>query len=305
MFFNTGKAPLQEIRDPLFAEKRIRFFLKREDLLHPQVSGNKWRKLKYNLIEARKRGHHTLLTFGGAYSNHIYAVAAAGKEMGFKTIGIIRGDSKLPYNPTLAFAVDQDMRLHFISREEYRLRKTHQLQKDLVRMFGDFYLIPEGGANHLGVKGCLEIIKEIEIDYNFIVTSCGTGATLAGLVAGLQGNKEALGFSAIKGGSFLKEEVNHLVQEYSEDLYNNWKIIEDYHFGGYGKHNSALIDFINIFKKNSSIALDPIYTGKMMFGLSDMIHNGYFKEGSSIVALHTGGLQGIKGFNERFGNLIM
>lgn len=305
MFFNIGTAPLQEIQDPLFVEKRVKVFLKREDMLHPQVSGNKWRKLKYNLMEARKRGHHTLLTFGGAFSNHIYAVAAAGREFEFKTIGIIRGENKLPHNPTLNFAVEQDMLLHFISREEYRLRKTHQLQKELGRLFGDFYLIPEGGANNLGVKGCVEIVKEIEIDYDFIVTSCGTGTTLAGIVAGLKGNKEALGFSALKGGSFLKEEVDHLVQECSEDHYNNWKIIEDYHFGGYGKHNSTLIDFINLFKNNTEVALDPIYTGKMMFGLSDMIRNGYFNEGSTIVALHTGGLQGIKGFNERFGNLIL
>ncbi|CAN5239851.1 pyridoxal-phosphate dependent enzyme [soil metagenome] len=304
MFFNTGTAPIQEIRDPLFLEKKVQLFVKREDLLHPHVSGNKWRKLKYNLIEARKRGHHTLLTFGGAYSNHIHAVAAAGKELGFKTIGISRGENKLPHNPTLAFAAEQDMLLHFISREEYSLRKTHQLRKDMVRLFGDFYLIPEGGANLLGVKGCVEIVKEIEIDYDYICTSCGTGATLAGLVVGLQGEKEILGFSVLKGGRFLQEEVQKLVKECKEEEFNNWKIIEDYHFGGYGKHNSNLIDFINFFKKNNELALDPIYTGKMMYGILDMVRNGYFRENSVIVALHTGGLQGIEGFNQRFGKLI-
>lgn len=303
MFFTTGSAPIEEISEPLFQEKRIKLYLKREDKLHPEISGNKWRKLKYNLMEARKRGHHTLLTFGGAYSNHIYALASAGAEFGFKTIGVIRGDEKLPFNPTLKFAAEKGMLLHFISREEFKLKSSENLQKHFAQMFGDFYCIPEGGANSLGIKGCKEIISEIDKPFDFICTSCGTGNTLAGLISGLEGKNYAIGFSALKG-HFLGDEVKDLLENINCPEYSNWHVQEEYHFGGYAKYDAALVGFINEFKQKHNIALDPIYTGKMFFGLYDMIAKSYFKEGAEIIALHTGGLQGIAGFNERYGKLL-
>lgn len=305
MYFNIGEAPLQEIYDPIFETSKIKVILKREDMLHPEVSGNKWRKLKYNLLEARKKGHHTLLTFGGAYSNHIYAVAAAGAELEFKTIGVIRGDEKAPLNATLSFAIEKGMLLHFVSREVYLLKNTHHLQKELYNKFGDFYLIPEGGANKCGVKGCIEIVEDIKEDFDYLCCSCGTGSTLAGLISALEGNNTVLGFSSLKGaGAGLKRDINNFVLECSKKEHANWELIEDYHFGGYAKYNDELVQFINNFKAQTGIQLDPIYTGKMMFGIYDMISKNYFKEGGTIIALHTGGLQGIRGFNERYGNVL-
>lgn len=306
MYFNVGEAPIQEIHDDLFDRFQVKLFLKREDKLHPEVSGNKWRKLKYNLMEARKKGNFTLLTFGGAYSNHIYAVAAAGAELGFKTIGVIRGEESSSLNHTLSFAAEKGMKLHFIKREVFQLKDTHHLHKELYNEFGDFYLIPEGGCNSLGVKGCMEIVEDIHDEFDYLCTSCGTGSTLAGLVSAMEGKKSLLGFSALKGaGAGLKNDISGFVQERTGTTFNNWQLVEDYHFGGYAKHKPELIEFINSFKMKHGIPLDPVYTGKMMFGIHDLINKGFFAKGSKVVALHTGGLQGIVGFNERFGNLLL
>lgn len=306
MYFSIGEAPIQEINDELFDRFQVRLLLKREDKLHPEVSGNKWRKLKYNLMEARKKGHHTLLTFGGAYSNHIFAVAAAGAELGFKTIGVIRGEETSALNYTLSFATEKGMTLHFVSREIFQLRNTYQLHKDLYNKFGDFYCIPEGGANSLGVKGCLEIVEDIDIEFDYLCSSCGTGSTLAGLIVALEGKNKILGFSSLKGaGDGLKKNISEFVKNCSDNEYQNWELIEAYHFGGYAKYTDELISFMNNFKKNTGIPLDPVYTGKMMYGIYDLIKNQYFKKGSVILALHTGGLQGRKGFNERYGELLI
>ncbi len=306
MFFNIGEAPIQEIHDELFDRHKVRLLLKREDMLHPEVSGNKWRKLKYNLIEARKRGHLTLLTFGGAYSNHIFAVAAAGKELGFNTIGIIRGEETSSLNHTLSFATSKGMILQFVSREVFQLRNTEQLHNDLYDKLGDFYLIPEGGANILGVKGCLEIVDDIDIDFDYICCSCGTGSTLAGIISSLEGEKRVLGFSSLKGaGMGLKRNISDFVKGCKEGEYNNWDLSEAYHFGGYAKYSEELILFMNQFKIKTGISLDPVYTGKMMYGIYDLIQKDYFPLGSVIVALHTGGLQGRKGFSERYGDLLV
>lgn len=302
MYFNIGEAPLQEIHDELLDHFSVKLYLKREDKLHPEVSGNKWRKLKYNLMEARKRGHHTLLTFGGAYSNHIFAVAAAGAELGFKTIGVIRGEEATSLNHTLTFSAQKGMVLHFVSREVFQLRSTYHLQKELANKYGDFYLIPEGGCNSLGVKGCMEIVEDIGIHYDYLCTSCGTGSTLAGLISAQEGAGKLIGFSALKGaGNGLKKDISGFIAETS---FENWDINEDYNFGGYAKHTQELIDFINGFRKKFNIPLDPVYTGKMMYGIYDMIQKRHIVAGSTIIALHTGGLQGIVGFNERYGNLL-
>lgn len=286
------------MKDIFLAERNICLFIKREDLSHPAISGNKWYKLKYNIWEARKQGKDTLLTFGGAYSNHIYAVAAAGKIFNFKTIGIIRGEEHLPLNPTLSFARENGMILEYLDRTSYRKKNSNEIITQLQQRFGDFYLLPEGGTNHLAVKGCSEIIKSIDIEYDFVCCPCGTGGTLAGLISGLNTNKFALGFAVLKGASFLKQNVHSLLKDSSNSL-TNWDINLDYHFGGYAKINSALIDFVKRFTYITKIPIEPIYTGKMLFGIYDLTSKGFFKTGDRIVAIHTGGLQGLKGLAQK------
>ena len=290
--------PLQEVDDQFLKERNISLLVKREDLNHPYLSGNKWHKLKYNLEEAKKQDKDTLLTFGGAYSNHIYAVAAAGKLFNFKTIGIIRGEEHKPLNPTLSFAAENGMHLYYLDRVSYRKKESPEILDKLEKIFGDFYLLPEGGSNKLAVKGCSEIINKINIDFDYICCPCGTGGTFAGLVAGLNGNGYALGFAVLKGDSFLKLNVKTFLKSLDIDYLDNWDINLDYHFGGYAKFNKELIDFVIRFTSLTQIPIEPIYTGKMLFGIYDLISKGFFKEGTKIVALHTGGLQGLQGLKK-------
>jgi 1-aminocyclopropane-1-carboxylate deaminase/D-cysteine desulfhydrase-like pyridoxal-dependent ACC family enzyme len=280
-------------------ERKISLFIKREDLNHPFISGNKWHKLKYNLKEAQKQGKNTLLTFGGAYSNHIYAVAAAGKIFNFKTIGVIRGEEHLPLNPTISFARDSEMQIYYLDRSSYRQKNSAEIINQLKNNFGDFYLLPEGGTNELAVKGCSDIIDKIEVDFEYICCPCGTGGTLAGLISGLNGKKFALGFAVLKGASFLKENVAALFQSTNGNVFHNWDINLDYHFGGYAKVDERLLDFVHKFSTHTKIPIEPIYTGKMLFGIYDLVTKGFFNKGSRIIAIHTGGLQGLKGLAKR------
>jgi 1-aminocyclopropane-1-carboxylate deaminase len=263
------------------------------------MSGNKWHKLKYNLQEAQKQGKNTLLTFGGAYSNHIYAVAAAGNIFNFKSIGIIRGEEHLPLNPTISYARDCGMQIYYLDRSSYRRKNSAKIINQLKNNFGEFYLLPEGGTNELAVKGCSEIINKIEVDFDYICCPCGTGGTLAGLISGLNGKKFALGFAVLKGASFLKENVTELIQGFNGNVFHNWDINLDYHFGGYAKVDERLLDFVFQFSSRTKILIEPIYTGKMLFGIYDLVTKGFFNEGIRIIAIHTGGLQGLKGLAER------
>jgi 1-aminocyclopropane-1-carboxylate deaminase/D-cysteine desulfhydrase-like pyridoxal-dependent ACC family enzyme len=296
--------PIQGINDPQLDKLGISLSVKRDDQNDQLISGNKFRKLKYNLIEADNLGCRTLITFGGAYSNHIHALAAAGKRFGFKTIGIIRGEKLPTLNPTLADAVDFGMDLTFISRTDYRDKHSEGFAEQLVKRFGPHYLVPEGGSNALALKGCVEMVQEFKDNYDYVCLACGTGGTIAGIIAGLQNKGKILGFPVLKGGSFLNPEIERLIRQYKNSHYSNWQLMTDYHFGGYARYNWNLIQFINRFYTNHKIPLDPVYTGKMMFGVFDQIKKGYFRKGSKILAIHTGGLQGIRGFNDRFGNLI-
>lgn len=290
----------QDINLKILDEKGVKLTIKREDELHPFISGNKYRKLKYNLERAKEEGFHTLLSFGGAYSNHISALAYAGKKHGFKTIGIIRGEElgrdveKLfETNPTLRFAHMNGMHLKFVSREIYRKKETSDFLIDLKLEFGDFYLIPEGGTNELAVAGCEEILTSEDRDFDFICVSVGTGGTISGLINSLSEGQKMLGFPSLKG-SFLEEII-----ERRTNKSDHWKLIHAYHFGGYAKINEILISFINDFYQQTTIPLDPVYTGKMMFGIMDLVKNNFFNRNSSILAIHTGGLQGIEGMNQR------
>ncbi len=296
-YFTIINTPLQKIEDDLLLSKSINLYLKREDLILSEISGNKWYKLKYNLIEAENNGIKQILTFGGAYSNHIFSTAAACNLFGFESIGIIRGEEHLPLNPTLSFAVENGMKLFYLDRSVYRDKYNEILLNKLKNKFGDFYLVPEGGSNSFAVKGCSEIIKSIAIPFDYICTPCGTGGTLAGIVVGLNNESSALGFSVLKGSSFLNTEVERLILNHNGKRYNNWSINFDYHFGGYAKYNFELINFINTFYENHKIKLEPIYTGKMLYGIYDLIKNDFFKKGQTIIAIHTGGLQGLKGIN--------
>ena len=334
-------SPLQIVPIDFVSGRNIRLFLKRDDLLHnyfqkilfrdgnltPSVSGNKFRKVKYNLLYMEKMAINRLLTFGGAFSNHIHATAAAGQIFGFETIGVIRGERTEPLSPTLRFAEECGMHLHFVNREDYRDKEL--LMNTLKAQISDFYYLPEGGTNALAMRGTAEIVGEIEQQLNgispdFICTSCGTGGTIAGIISAIKKPTQVLGFSALKGG-FLQQEVTDLLGIRKKDIYtegssfeileekkmgeinksnNNWSINTDFHFGGYARWTPELINFINDFKQKNDVPLDPIYTGKMMFGIYKLIEKGYFPENSTIVAVHTGGLQGIEGFNQRFGQLI-
>lgn len=267
--------------------------MKREDLIHPFVSGNKFRKLKYNLLQANTENQSTLLTFGGAYSNHIAAVAYAGKENGFQTIGIIRGDEladKIASNPTLKFAQECGMQFEFVSREDYRLKTEATFLEQLENKFGSFYLIPEGGKNALAIKGCEEILTQEDGNFDYVACAIGTGGTISGIINSVLPHQKILGFPALKG-DFLQDEIRNFVQN------DNWELILDYHFGGYGKVNTVLVDFINRFLEKTKIPLDPVYTGKMVFGIVDLIEKNYFPENATILLIHTGGLQGIQGMN--------
>ncbi len=314
------KIPLEKISDDIISSAKVNLYVLRLDKIHPDISGNKWYKLKYNLEEARKQKKNTLLTFGGAYSNHIAATAAAGKEFGFKTIGIIRGDELEPHPPTslasplaplleergwgeaergeqplnrtLRFAKECGMKLHFVSREEYRKKDSSEVFHSITQSLNNFYLLPEGGTNELAVKGCSEILSLVDIPFNYVCCPVGTGGTIAGIISSLKGNQKAIGFSVLKGGEFLKTSKVLSRVLGIEDHSAIWNLNHDYHFGGYAKHTPQLLKFISDFAKQNNIPLEQVYTGKMMFGIYDLIQKNYFQKGSIIIAIHTGGLQG-------------
>ncbi|MFD8498554.1 1-aminocyclopropane-1-carboxylate deaminase/D-cysteine desulfhydrase [Amycolatopsis sp. NPDC059657] len=267
-------SPLVELEDDRVARHGVRVFLKRDDLIHPEFPGNKWRKLKYNVAAAREQGASTLLTFGGAYSNHIRAVAAAGRHFGFETVGFIRGEKHEPLNDSLAYAVRNGMRLEYVDRETYR--QKHKLE------FGDAYVIPEGGANALGVRGCAELVGEIDVDFDVLCCACGTGSTLAGVANGLAEHQRALGFAVLKGAGFLNDDVKALQKAAFGEATANWSIELDFHFGGYAKRKPSLDEFIAGFEQ---FALDWVYEAKMMYGLYTLIESGRFERGTTLVAL--------------------
>lgn len=290
--------PLQHINEALFREKGVELWLKRDDLTHPEISGNKWRKLKYNLVEAKEEGQKTLLTFGGPYSNHICAVAVAGKQFGFKTIGIIRGEPTEEPTDTLRNAAGNGMRILFMDRAQYRLKNEVESIESLRVQLGDFYMIPEGGTNIYALQGCIEMVNELTTEYDYITLACGTGGTLAGVVAGLYGKKKAIGFSSLKGKDTLTPSITELVYDFTDKIFDNWNVSFDYHFGGYAKVNEELINFIKAFKQNHLTQLEPVYTGKMMYGIYDLVKKDHFPRGTRIVAIHTGGLQGLCGYKQ-------
>ncbi len=286
---------MEIINTKLNIKSTISLTIKREDLIHPYLSGNKYRKLKYNLLQAKAEQKHRIITYGGAFSNHIAATAYAGKKHDFETIGIIRGEElfdKIDDNPTLKYAQDCGMIFKFVTRAAYDLKNDAAFTADLQQEYGDFYQLPEGGTNPLAIKGCEEILTKTDLaDFDYICCSVGTGGTIAGVINSAQVNQQILGFPALKG-NFLEDEI----RKYATN--NRWQLMTDYHFGGYAKTKPLLIDFINDFNIAHHILLDPIYTGKMLFGIYDLMAKGFFKSNAKILAIHTGGLQGIAGINK-------
>ena len=303
-------SPEQRVHWPLAEAKGVELCVKRDDLIHPVVSGNKWRKLKYNVQEATEQNLKGIVTFGGAFSNHIAATAYAGKIHNLQTIGIIRGEEADFENPTLRKARQNGMVLQPISREAYANKTNPDFLEQLQRQYPDYLIVPEGGANLNGVLGCMDLLKEVEQEVDVVACPIGTATTFTGLVASAGEGRSVLGFPAVKGGAYLRADVNnflnqlHLLEERPPTLApsSNWQFQTEYHFGGFAKMKEPLVRFMNAFWEETQIPLDPIYTAKMLFGLQEMIQNNAFEKGTRILAIHTGGLQGIAGMNARLSN---
>lgn len=284
------------------AERRgVQLLLWRDDLLNPYLPGNKARKLKYNLLQAQAEGHTRLLTFGGAYSNHLAAVAAAGRLHGLATVGLVRGEAHQPLNATLAGCEAAGMALHYLDRATYRRRAEPALLAELQQRYGPAYLLPEGGTNALALRGVAELIPELRqyTDFDYLAVAAGTGGTLAGLALGLAEAgypARALGVAALKGAEFLRAAIDELTLAAAGRVLVNYELHLGYHCGGYAKLPAELRHFIAGFEQDYGVLLDPIYTGKLLAGVLDLLEQGHFARGSTVVAVHTGGLQAWAGF---------
>jgi 1-aminocyclopropane-1-carboxylate deaminase len=288
--------PAIPLLSPILTKHNIRLVVKREDLNHPHVSGNKWWKLKNNLQFVLEQKIQTILTFGGAYSNHLYSTAAACNELGIKSIGVVRGEKITPLNPTLSFCADNNMHLAFVSRSEYDRKTESSFIENLHDQFGSFHIIPEGGSNDLGFSGCVELSKQINtLDFTHVVLAVGTGCTMAGLVAGLP-DKEIVGVSVLKNGDFLRDEISSYLSGSYTSKHPKINLLTSYHHGGYAKVTPELQKFISDMENHHDLPLDPVYTGKALYALFQEVAKGNFDNGSAILFLHTGGLQGKFGF---------
>jgi 1-aminocyclopropane-1-carboxylate deaminase len=292
MNFIPSQVPTLQLHEDEAAKMGIRLFVKRLDLIHPVISGNKWFKLKYNFEKATSENKKSILTFGGAYSNHIAATAAAAKLAGIQATGIIRGEKPVVLNPVLKYAGQQEMELVFISREEYRKKNEPAFLINLNKEFHDPYIIPEGGANVFGVKGCTEILKDEE-NYDYIFCACGTATTLAGLILSCKNSTVQIkGISVLKGAFSLNEKVIKFLSFFDNpEYFNNWSISHEYHFGAYAKSTPALHKFIESFKKKHDIFIEPVYTGKVFFAVYDLISKKLIRNDSKILIVHTGGFR--------------
>lgn len=277
--------PLQKWENPLFERKGVAVLVKRDDLINPTWGGNKYRKLKYNLREASSNGYKGLLSFGGAYSNHLFAIAGISKLTDFKVRMIIRGDElKENSSSTLDFADKAGVELIFVSRSEYRDKAS------LIAQYGDdFFVIPEGGSNEFCLKGVSEMVDELleVLMPDYVIAACGSGGTVAGILSNDSFKNDVIGVPVLKGGEFLRKEINTLIG--SKLTFKLWT---DYHFGGYARNNSELLAFMDKVIYETGIPLEHVYTGKLFYALYDMVENGYFESGSKIVLYHSGGLQG-------------
>jgi 1-aminocyclopropane-1-carboxylate deaminase len=284
-------SPLTQLVDDRLDRRGLRLALKRDDLINQDVPGNKWRKLRLNLDAAAAGGYDQLLTFGGAWSNHIRAVAAAGRLCGFASVGVVRGEPHLPLNPVLQWAVGQGMRLAYLDRLTYRHAVHGTPAPDLVaslqQQWGPSYVLPEGGSNDVAVTGCVDVAQEIGPSADVVCCPVGTGGTLAGIAAGLRPGQEAVGFSVLKG-QFLTAEVERLQRTAFGSRQGRWRVEQTYHFGGYAKTTPELEAFACDFRARHGVRLDSTYTAKMMYGIYDLASQGVFPPGTRLVAVITG-----------------
>jgi len=288
-FISPEKIVTEDVSALFSTDSSISVKVLRLDKIHPVVSGNKYFKLKYNIFEAKNRCSEKILSFGGAYSNHIRALAFTAMKEGVRAIAVIRGEELNPSNYSLKYAASCGMEFRFVTRQEYRLRNNHDFLNSLREKFGDFYLVPEGGSNSLAVKGCAEIIDYIDEDFDYLAVSCGSGGTAAGLLEGLSGHKKLLIFPALKRFEFLSDDIRKLNYSYNKRIFSNYEFVPGYDFGGYAKKKQELTEFIEAFEKRSGIPLDFVYTGKLFYGINEEIKKGRFRPGDRIVIIHTGG----------------
>ncbi len=289
-----------------FSQKKlVKIDCLRLDKIHPFVSGNKWYKLKYSILHGYQAGKNQFLSFGGAHSNHLHALAYAGKHLNISTIGIVRGEPVESLSATLQDCQSWGMTLHWLSREAYRkmtaIGETQQSNyAALMSQYPDAWIIPEGGAGEDGVLGVEMLFNALHhqglIDYDYIVCPVGSGTTLAGIVRARVGRAQCLGFSALKGAYDLEQRIEKQLKD-ARHL-NEWTLSHDYHFGGFAKMNERLKAFISDIYAQHGLLLDPVYTGKMLYGVAEFIHQGRIPAGSKVLLLHTGGLQGWRGFGE-------
>ncbi|WP_101832746.1 1-aminocyclopropane-1-carboxylate deaminase/D-cysteine desulfhydrase [Frankia canadensis] len=278
-------SPLDELVDDRMAARGLRLLLKRDDLVHPDIPGNKWRKLAPNLAWAHAAGHDTVLTFGGAYSHHVRAVAVAGAALGLRTVGVIRGEEHRPLNPVLARAAEHGMHLTYLDRTSYRRRTSPDLADRLRAAFGPFHLLPEGGSNALGVRGAAGLPAEITQPFDVLCCSCGTGGTLAGLAAGLRPGQRAVGFPVLRGGDFLADDIRALQRAAFGAATTTWTLECGFHCGGYARTTPDLTRFIADFADRHGLTLEPVYEAKMLLGVFTLVAAGDFRPGSTIVAV--------------------
>jgi len=288
-------SPLTKINSHFLKNKGVELYIKRDDLIHEIISGNKWRKLKYNFLHAKKSKIKNIVSYGGKYSNHLHALSYMSKQFKIQSIGVVRGEREKNLNHTLSFCTENDMKLIFIDRSSYRTKKYDKkfLEKIKTKL-GDFYLLPEGGNNKLGVKGCKEIISEIDIEFDYFCSSVGTGCTASGVIQKLPSNKKFIGFTPFK----KNHEQISVIQNHYSNKKKNWYIFTDTEFGGFGKFNRELLEFINEFYLEHKIKLDHIYNGKQLFYLFILIKKNFFPKKTRIIALHTGGIQGLESLNK-------
>ncbi|MCG7531453.1 pyridoxal-phosphate dependent enzyme [Psychrobium sp. MM17-31] len=295
LLHSTVSSPLQQLSDPLFDEHRIKVYIKRDDLIHPQISGNKWRKLKYNLLYAKQQGYNEVLSFGGAYSNHIHSLAFAGQANGLKTIGIIRGEYD-PNNPTIRDAKEAGMHIEFVNRSDYRRRFDQDYLSEIQDKYPNALIVPEGGTNDLALLGLAEMVEEIPKEKaQFIITACGSGGTSAGILKAMQPEQTLISIPVLKKADYLKQEIIDLAKCNVHQL----QFLTEFHQGGYGKVTPELVTFIEQFETTHAIQLEPIYNGKMMIAFYQLVRENYFKPHSSVTLIHTGGLQGLNGLKQR------
>ncbi len=293
MLFDISNAVIETLNDKLFLQKQVRLSVLRLDKIHPVVSGNKLFKLYYFLEEAAQSSHKTILSFGGAYSNHLAATAFACRALQLKSIGIVRGEQPAHLSPTLQQCMNDGMQLKFITRQQFAEKENGAFTSSLQNEFGDCVIVPEGGYHPSGANGAA-LIMDIPgcRNYSHICTATGTGTTLAGLLKAAAPSQTIVALPVLKDMKDIEERIAYLTG--NKDPFKNLQLLNDYHFGGYAKKTETLIQFMNKCWQQFHLPLDFVYTAKMLFGIIDRIKDGYFPPGSNILCLHTGGLQGNK-----------